>query len=135
MNQPANRRWIAGTGLGQCGKPRSGILARGDHLDGHQAGKRDQRDEAHQVTQQRAVGVNRVANHTAGPGQRCAEFTVDDAQQQHRKTAQQPGKDPRRPRDGGHVTGCEQPAGTEDGPQSDKRKVYQRKLFFELALA
>ena len=125
LHQPANHRRGVGAGLGQPGEPGGSILARGNHFDCHQAGEGDQGDKAHQVAEQRAVGVHRVANHTAGPRQCCPQFTVNDAQQQHGKPAQQPRKDACGARNGGNVAGGKQPARTEDGSQPDKRKVYQ----------
>ncbi|MNF53143.1 hypothetical protein D3C84_345150 [compost metagenome] len=79
------------------------------------------------------MGVHRVAHHATGTWQGRTQFAIDDAQQQHGKPAQQPGKDPGGAGNRGNVAGREQPAGAEDGPQPDKRKVHQRELFLELA--
>ncbi|MNT18429.1 hypothetical protein D3C72_1536380 [compost metagenome] len=90
-------------------------MARGDHFDGDQAGKGDQGDETHQVAQQRAVRVNRVAHHAPGTRQGSAQFAIDDAQQQYGEAAKEPGQDAGRAGDGRDVAGGEQPAGAEDG--------------------
>ena len=68
LHQPAQGGGVAGAGLGQLWKPGCRILTRGDHFNRHQAGKRDQRDKAHQVAQQRAMGIHRVAHHAASAG-------------------------------------------------------------------
>ncbi|MNP07575.1 hypothetical protein D3C76_996040 [compost metagenome] len=88
LQQPAKDGRVAGAGLGQFGKPGGGVLARGDHFDGHQAGKRDQGDKAHQVAEQRAVRVHRVAHHATGARQGRTQLAIDDAQQQHGEPAQ-----------------------------------------------
>ncbi|MNZ48575.1 hypothetical protein D3C78_663230 [compost metagenome] len=115
LHQPAEHGRVAGAGLGQPGEPGGGVLARSDHFDGDQAGKGDQGDETHQVAQQRAVGVHRVAHHTPGTRQGSAQFAIDDAQQQYGEAAKEPGQDAGRAGDGRDVAGGEQPAGAEDG--------------------
>ena len=125
LQEPAQDRRVTGAGLGQLGEPCRGVLASGDYFNCHQAGERDQGDKTHQIPEQRAMGVNRVTNDATGAGQGSAQFAVNDAQQQHGKTAQQPGKNPCRACDCRHMTGCKQPAGTEDGTQTDKGQVHQ----------
>ncbi len=71
------------------------------------------------------MGVNRVTHHATGTRQGGAEFAVHNAQQQHGESADQPGNNPGRPGDRGHVAGREQPARTEDGAQPDKGEVHQ----------
>ena len=97
-------------------------VAEGDASDGPD-GERVEEDERRAPLRIHGTPVE-VAERRQHEGEPAAQ-SQPDAQQQHRKTAQQPGKNPRRPRDGGHVTGREQPAGTEDRPQSDKGEVDQ----------
>ena len=128
--KPAERGRVARSCDGQARKPRGRMLARGDDFDRDQARKGDQRDEAHQVAEQRAVREHRVADHAA---RARAEFAVDDAEQQHREAAEQPREDAGR-RDRRHVTRGEQPPRTENGAETDEREIGQRQLFLELAV-
>src|SRR6185437_8466587 len=73
LHKPAQRRRRLRTGLRQLRKPRGRVLPARLDLDRDQAGKRDQRDQAHQVTEQCAVRIHRIAHHAAGARQRGAE--------------------------------------------------------------
>ncbi|MNV52045.1 hypothetical protein D3C71_1441180 [compost metagenome] len=134
LDQPADQRWIAGARLAQKRKPGGGVLTGGHDLNGYQAGERDQGNKAQQIAHQFTVGKHRIADNTAGARQRCAQLTIDNAEQQHRQAADQPGANTGRAGNGRDVAGGEQPAGTKDCAQADKRQIGERKLLLEFAL-
>ncbi len=107
LHYPPQQRRRAGARLGQHRKPGRGVLPGGDDFYRDQAGEGNQGDEPQQIAHQLAVGKDRVADNAAGARQRRPQLTVDNPQQQYRKAADHPRRDPGRTGNGCDVAGGE----------------------------
>ncbi|MNH00740.1 hypothetical protein D3C79_599400 [compost metagenome] len=105
MHDPTYQRRVAGAGLAQKGKPGGGVLAGGDDLNRYQTGEGDQGDKTQQIAHQFAMGKYRIADDATGAWQSCAQFAINNAEQQNGQAADKPGVNARRAGNGGDVAG------------------------------